>query len=113
DEVRALLDDAEYAVVHLHYGFDRAPNFEQHAWNPLIALPIDAVASTLGVTAQEAQQRLAGARTKLFAARSERVRPGLDDKILTAWNALMVSALARTARMRGDAALVTHTARAL
>ena len=113
DEVRALLDDAEYAVVQLHYGFDRAPNFEQHAWNPLIALPIDAVASTLGVTAQEAQQRLAGARTKLFAARSERVRPGLDDKILTAWNALMVSALARTARMRGDAALVTHTARAL
>jgi hypothetical protein len=39
-------------------------------------------------------QRLAEIRCKLFGARSERVRPGLDDKRLTAWNAMMVSALA-------------------
>jgi uncharacterized protein YyaL (SSP411 family) len=38
--------------------------------------------------------RLAEIRHKLYAARAERVRPGLDDKRLTAWNALMISALA-------------------
>jgi uncharacterized protein YyaL (SSP411 family) len=38
--------------------------------------------------------RLPEIRSKLYEARSARVRPGLDDKRLTAWNALMISALA-------------------
>jgi uncharacterized protein YyaL (SSP411 family) len=39
-------------------------------------------------------QQLPEIRCKLFGARAERVRPGLDDKRLTAWNALMIAALA-------------------
>jgi len=39
-------------------------------------------------------ERLPEIRCKLFGARAPRVRPGLDDKRLTAWNALMISALA-------------------
>ncbi|HUE26513.1 MAG TPA: thioredoxin domain-containing protein, partial [Solirubrobacteraceae bacterium] len=41
-------------------------------------------------------------RQKLFAARSERVRPGLDDKRLTSWNALMISALAQAGAVLGE-----------
>ncbi len=40
-------------------------------------------------------ERLPEIRCKLYGTRSERVRPGLDDKRLTAWNALMISALAQ------------------
>jgi uncharacterized protein YyaL (SSP411 family) len=40
--------------------------------------------------------RLPEIRCKLYGARSQRVRPGLDDKRLTSWNALMISALAQT-----------------
>jgi hypothetical protein len=45
----------------------------------------------------------AEAKRRLFEARRGRVRPGLDDKVLTAWNALMVSAMAQAAQVLGDA----------
>jgi uncharacterized protein YyaL (SSP411 family) len=41
----------------------------------------------------ETEARLAAMREKLFARRSERVRPGFDDKILADWNGLMIAAL--------------------
>jgi uncharacterized protein len=45
---------------------------------------------------------LVDARSKLFALRSKRPRPHLDDKIITAWNGLMISAFARAAQILDD-----------
>jgi len=98
DEVRALLSDDEYAVAGPCFGFDRPPNFEQHAWNPIVARTVESVAQELRISRPDAQARLESARVKLFAARKKRVRPGLDDKVLTSWNALMITGLARAAR---------------
>jgi len=42
---------------------------------------------------------LAEARSKLFAAREQRVHPGRDEKVLTSWNGLMLAAFAEAARV--------------
>jgi uncharacterized protein YyaL (SSP411 family) len=98
EEVRALLTENEHAVAAAHFGLDGPPNFEGHAWNLRVAQPVQEIAARLALPLREAEARLASARAKLFAARESRTRPGLDDKILTSWNALAISGLARASR---------------
>jgi uncharacterized protein YyaL (SSP411 family) len=64
---------------------------------------IDETASRFGKSVEEMASALDGARGKLMKIRSARIRPHLDDKILTAWNGLMISAFAKGAQALGDA----------
>jgi len=100
DEVRALLSAEEYAVTAPYYGLDGAPNFE-HAWHLRVAHPLSEIAQRLQLGAEQAAMRIASARTKLFAAREQRVHPGRDDKILGSWNGLMIAGMAKAARVFG------------
>ncbi len=114
DAIRDLLDDEEYAVVERRFGLDQPPNFEGHAWHLRETMPPADVASTLRIDERTVHARWAAARPKLFAEREKRVRPGLDDKILTAWNALLIGGAARALRMRTDLGdLREHVERAL
>jgi hypothetical protein len=98
DEVKAAISPEDDAVAAPHYGLDGAPNFEGRAWNLRIAVPLAEVAARLGIPPAIAAERLTAAKAALMNARSRRVRPGLDDKILTSWNALAIGGLARAAR---------------
>ena len=98
EEVRAGLSPEEWAVVERHYGFSKGPNFEGHAWNPVVAEPLPAVWAALGIGQQDGGRLLDAARRKLLTLRGRRVRPGTDDKVLTSWNALLASGLARASR---------------
>jgi uncharacterized protein YyaL (SSP411 family) len=60
------------------------------------------VAAQFRITPEEMRKTLRTAREKLLAVRSKRVRPLLDDKVLTSWNALMISAFAKASRVFND-----------
>jgi uncharacterized protein YyaL (SSP411 family) len=68
------------------------------------ARPLDHVASTVGRSVEEVEGALRRAREVLMVRRSMRPRPHLDDKVLTAWNGLMIAAFARAARVLDGAA---------
>ena len=114
DELRQLLDANEFAIVERRFGLDQPPNFEGHAWHLRAVASFDEVAVALGIPLEAARQRWHSARERLAAVRARRVRPGLDDKILTAWNALMIAGTARTANASDESsALVSQAGRAL
>jgi uncharacterized protein YyaL (SSP411 family) len=91
DEVRAVLGEEAEPVIR-YWGLDAEPNFEGRA--NVLHVARDEIDAAL----------LAHAREKLYEVRSQRVWPGLDDKRLTSWNALMISALADAGAVlgRGD-----------
>lgn len=85
-------------VFCLYYDVTDGGNFEGHTiLNNTIA--ISAAAFHLGMTESQIKSSLEQSSKKLLNVRSHRVRPGLDDKILTSWNALMISAFVRGYRV--------------
>jgi uncharacterized protein YyaL (SSP411 family) len=98
EDVRSLLTPEEFLVFGRRYGLDRDPNFEG-AWHLHAFVSLEDLAREAQMTGERAKGLLDAARAKLLAARSRRVRPGLDDKILTAWNALMIRGLAVAGRL--------------
>jgi uncharacterized protein len=74
--------------------------------------PMEETARQLGIDLAELERRLAEARAKLLEVRNQRVRPGLDDKILTAWNGLMIASLARACAVLGEAKYLIAAERA-
>ena len=96
-EVEALLTPGEYAAFARRFGLDREPNFEG-AWHLHCFASVEQVAEEQGLTPAAAAGIIDAARARLLAVRNGRVWPGRDDKVLTAWNGLMIRGLAVAAR---------------
>jgi uncharacterized protein YyaL (SSP411 family) len=113
DAAQVLLSPEEWAIAAPHYGLERAANFEGAHWHLAVVQPLEAVAKRAGVAIEVAEQRLASARAKLFAAREARVRPGRDEKVLVSWNALAIRGMARAGRVFDRPAWIASARRAL
>ena len=65
-------------------------------------LNISAVAFNFGMPEQQVKEKLEECSKKLLAVRAKRIAPGLDDKILTSWNSLMIKAFAKGYRVTNN-----------
>ncbi|BDG35930.1 thioredoxin domain-containing protein [Saccharococcus caldoxylosilyticus] len=81
------------------YDITEEGNFEGKNVPNLIHTRMDRIARQYRMAEEELHEKLEEARKRLFAERSLRVFPHVDDKILTAWNALMIAALAKAAKV--------------
>ena len=99
EEITAALGDVEMSRAALAYwGVDKGPNFEGHS---ILFVPREPseVAESLGISEERLAELIAAARARLYVARDGRVHPGLDDKVLAAWNGLALSAFAEAGRV--------------
>ncbi len=120
-ELEKLLAPDEFKVAVRHFGITEQGNFIDHSHpTPLPGQNVLSVVEPLSrpdghplpVERGEGRERgasdsndhalLASAKKKMSAARSQRVRPHLDDKILASWNGLMLGAMARAYAVLGD-----------
>jgi uncharacterized protein YyaL (SSP411 family) len=95
-EIKELLGEADAALFAAYYNLTEGGNFEgENILNVTRALPD--VAASQKVTVAQLATTLERGRGVLFAEREKRVKPARDEKILTAWNGLMLTAFAEAA----------------
>jgi uncharacterized protein YyaL (SSP411 family) len=82
-EIDKLLLREEFQITKIYYGLDEAPNFEGR-WHLHI---VEALRDS------REKAVLTSAKQKLLSARQHRIKPHRDEKILTAWNALMIKSM--------------------
>ena len=102
DEVELILGENDAQVFDFFYDVSDDGNFEgKNILN--VRFTIESAAKALKLDAAEIRQILERSREKLFAEREKRVKPHRDEKVLTAWNGLMLAAFAEAAAvLRND-----------
>ena len=102
EEIDGLLGK-ESEFFNTYYGVTRNGNFEGK--NILEKkMTLNELALKYGLTVEDAGSKINRSKEKLMVVRSERVRPGLDDKVLTSWNGLMIVGLLDAYFALGDEA---------
>ncbi|MBH0181856.1 MAG: hypothetical protein HP490_09320, partial [Nitrospira sp.] len=101
-DVRVALNDEEAARRFCAlYDITDAGNWE-HTNIPNRLRPIEEVARHIDLTTDELLETAARVKPVLYRTRQQRIPPGLDDKVITAWNGMMLSAMAEAARVFGE-----------
>lgn len=97
DEVIDVLGREDGELYCRLYNITPGGNFEGRSIPNLIYNSLEKQAVEMNISEEELRERIEASRKKMFLRREKRVHPYKDDKVLTAWNGLMIAALARGA----------------
>jgi len=100
EEVQNLLEE-DAGIFCEYYNISPAGNWE-HKNILRVLVPPDHFANEKGLSMERLNQILSHGRLKLKKERSKRIKPGLDDKIILGWNALMNSACSKAYQATGN-----------
>ena len=109
--VASHLDDSEYQLLACRFGLNKPANFEGN-WHLHAYQSYKDLADQFDASETDVRKNLQTARKKLFQVREQRIHPGLDDKILTSWNGLMIRGMAYAGRQLDKPAYVDSATRA-
>ncbi len=119
EEVQAVLPEEDFEIARDIFQLRKDGNVREEAAGRTsrenilhMAKPLSETAADLGMTVEDLTTRLDAIRAKLLDVRSGRVRPFLDDKILTDWNGLMIAALAFGGRVLDEPTYLAVAGRA-
>jgi hypothetical protein len=113
-EIISYLDDEKKnaEIFCEYYGVTEGGNFEGK--NILhITKSTGEIARTYGQTPEEVEQVLQHISKRLFTIREKRTKPGRDDKILTSWNGLMISAFSKVYRITNNPTYLSHATKGI
>jgi uncharacterized protein YyaL (SSP411 family) len=118
DELDRILGRKESEILSRYYNVKKTGNFSSHedyhkGFNILhIRKDAATVANELDMTEDQLDNTLSLIKKKLLEVRDKRVRPGMDDKTITSWNGLMISAFARGYQVFADKRYLSAAERA-
>ena len=96
DEIKQILGERDAGIFADYYNITSGGNFEgENILN--VTRGLSEIAAAGRVTVEELSRTLEQSRKALFEAREKRVKPARDEKILTAWNGLMLASFAEAA----------------
>ncbi len=100
EELQDLVSPMQWKLLQSRYGLQGKPNFEG-SWHLHAQKSIQSVAEEHGLDEETTRLEIRQSLELLHVSRSKRVRPGLDDKVLTSWNGMMIAAMARAGDILG------------
>jgi hypothetical protein len=111
EEVVEHLGEEDAKLFCAYYDVTEEGNFEeQNILN--VPRPLETVASDAGVTVERLAEVVARGRRVLFDIRERRIKPGRDEKVLTAWNGMMLESFAEAGAVLGRADYIEAAERA-